>query len=314
MSDRFLQLARTGKTQWWHYLLGVLLSIFFFQIVGGLATVTLIRSYVQNDGDPTTRLLSPEEIGANGIPIEGVAPALVYVFFNIAFIFFLLGIYLAIKQIHKRSFVSLITPARRINWKRIGQGFSVFFVLKVIEILCGYALDPSSYTFNFQPAAFFTFLLVVAIFTPIQTATEELFFRGYLLQGIGHRWGKQAGLIITSILFCFVHLLNAEVQTQESWQSLASIVIYFLMIGVFLGWLTLKDNTLELAIGVHAANNIATFLMVTSPNSSIPSPALFSLDKIEGSFSFLFVTAVILLAFSFTIFRLLRSPSLDSAQ
>lgn len=314
MSNAFIQLAHRGKSRWWRYLLGSIFAIFFFQIVGGFITAVLLKTYVRLDGNPASRMLSPEEIGSNGIPIEGVAPALVYIFFNIAFIFFLIGIDLAVKLFHKRSFLSLITPANRISWRRIGQGFAVFFVLKVVEILCSYALDPARFTFSFQPLAFLIFLAVVFIFTPIQTATEELFFRGYLLQGIGSRFGKWAGVAVTSILFCLVHLLNAEVQTQESWQSLTSIVLYFLMIGAFLGWLTVKDKSLELAIGAHAASNIVTFLMVTSPNSAVPSPALFSMDKVEGSFGLLLITAFLLLTFAFVVFRLLKKPESISVQ
>lgn len=176
MSNTFIQLAHRGKSRWWRYLLGSLLAIFFFQIIGGFITATLLKAYVQFDGNPASRMLSPEEIGPSGIPIEGVAPALVYIFFNIAFIFFLSGIYLAVRLLHKRSFLSLTTPANRISWERVGQGFGVFFLLKVVEIFCGYALDSASYTFNFQPLALLSFLIVVFIFTPIQTATEELFF------------------------------------------------------------------------------------------------------------------------------------------
>lgn len=320
MSNDFIQLAYRGNNQWWRYLLGSLLALFTFQIIGGIATVVLLGSYVQLDGDPSTKMLPPSEIGADGLFVEGVPPSLLYIFFNLAFVFFLLGIYLAVKFFHGRSLGTLITPAKRINWKRVGQGFWVFSILKIIEIIGNYWLAPEDFTLNFQPRAFFSFIGLVILFTPLQTATEELFCRGYLLQGIGSlfgnlfgsRWGKWMGIILPSLLFTCLHLLNPEVQTQKNWQGVASLVMYYFMVGAFLAWLTLKDNTLELALGVHAANNMTTFLLVTSSNSAIPSPAIFSISEIEADFSMLFITALFLFAFAFIIFRVLKRPMLTT--
>ena len=312
MSNDFIQLAHRGKNQWWRYLLGSLLALFTFQIIGGITTVVLLSSYVQLDGDPITRMLPPNEIGANGLFVEGVAPSWLYVFFNVAFVFFLLGIYLAVKFFHKRSFRTLITPEKRINWRRVSQGFWVFFILKIIEIVGNYWLVPEDFTLNFQPRALLGFIGLVILFTPLQTATEELFCRGYLLQGIGSKCGKWLGVILPSLLFTLLHLLNPEVQTQKNWQGVASLVIYYFMVGAFLAWLTLKDKTLELALGVHAANNMATFLLVTSSNSAIPSPALFSISEIEADFSLLFITALFLFVFAFIIFRVLKRPRLTT--
>ncbi|MGB7085337.1 MAG: CPBP family intramembrane glutamic endopeptidase [Phormidesmis sp.] len=310
MSNAFIQLAYRGKNQAWRYLLGSLLTLFTFQIIGSIASFGLLIAYVLSDGNPKTILLEPSEIGPDGLIVDGVSPLMLYVFFNLAFPFFLLGIYLALKWLHGRSLLSLITPAARINWKRIGQGFSVFFVLKVLEILISYWLVPADFTLTFQPSAFLAFLGVVILFTPLQTATEELFCRGYLLQGIGSKLGKWMAIILPSLLFTALHLFNPEVTTQANWQGAVSLLIYYFMIGAFLAWLTVKDKTLELALGAHAANNMATFLLVTSPNTVIPSPAIFSVAEIESDFTLLFFTALFLLTFSLIVFRVLKRPTL----
>jgi len=310
MSNAFIQLAHQGKNRWWRYLLGSLLTLFTFQIVGGIVSVGLLMAYVLSDGNPDTLILDPSQLQPGDLFVGGVAPLALYVFLNLAFPFFLLGIYLALKFFHGRSFLTLITPAKRINWKRIAQGFIVFSILKAIEIFGSYVLAPDDFTFNFDPRTFFAFLGLVVLLTPLQTSTEELFCRGYLLQGIGSKLGKWMGIILPSLLFTLLHLLNPEVATQESWQGVTSLVLYYFMVGAFLAWLTVKDKTLELALGVHAANNMITLLLVTSPNTVIPSPALFSVDEIQANFSVLFVTALFLFAFNFIIFRVLKRPVL----
>ncbi|MGB3300792.1 MAG: CPBP family intramembrane glutamic endopeptidase, partial [Phormidesmis sp.] len=211
-----------------------------------------------------------------------------------------------IKGLHGRSLLSLITPAARLSWKRIGQGFCVFFMLKVIEIGLSYGLSPDDFTLNFQARPFFIFLGWVALLTPLQIAAEELFFRGYLLQGIGSKLGKWMGILLPSVLFMALHGANTEVATQPSAEGVFSILAYYFMVGAFMAWLTVKDKTIELALGLHAANNIATFVLVTSPDSSIPSPAIFSITDTEASVTSLFFTAISLFVFAIIVFKALR--------
>jgi membrane protease YdiL (CAAX protease family) len=43
---------------------------------------------------------------------------------------------------------------------------------------------------------------------------------------------------------------------------------------MFLALITLKDDRLELALGVHAANNLFIVLLVNSQDSALRSPAI----------------------------------------
>lgn len=307
MVNAYIQLAMQGRTQLWRYILGAFFSLFCF-LVGSSVTLFLLFTYIEIDGNPATQVLPPEMVPPGQLPLDNVPPLWMFIVANLSFPFFLLGIYLSLRWLHQRTMQSLITPFASISWRRIWQGFSVFFLIKSVEILISYLLSPTDFTFNFQPASFFIFVPFVLLLTPIQTATEELFFRGYLLQGIGYRFGKWVAVIGTSLLFMLLHTANPEVSTQLNWTGVASLIGYYFMTGVFLSWLTLKDGTLELALGVHAANNIATFLLVTSANSVVPSPALLALDKIEANFSLVLWSAVGFWIFSFIVFRYLRRP------
>ncbi len=310
MTNAFIQIAQQGKNDGWRYFVGSLLILFTFIIPGGLVSYGLLVAYVLIDSNPATQLLPPEAVIPGEPAVVGVDPLTMYVFYNLAFLLFLWGIYLAVRFLHGRSLRSLITPAARISWKRIGQGFSVFFGLKMVEIGVSYALAPDDFTLNFQANTFLFFVGWVLLLTPLQIAAEELFCRGYLLQGIGSKFGKGMGIVLPSLLFMALHGMNPEVTTQAGWEGVFSILGYYFMIGAFLAWLTLKDRTLELALGVHAANNIATFLLVTSPNSVIPSPAVFSVSEIEANFASLFFTAILLLLFVLIVFKGLKKPIL----
>ena len=282
----FIQIALQGKNEGWRYVTGAFVTLFTFTIPGSLA-YSLLASLVDN-------------VDALGL----------FVFSNLSFLFFWLGIYIAVRFLHGRSLHSLITPKPRISKWRIAQGFSVFFILRVIEVAVSYAIAPTDFTLNFEAKTFLLFLGWAILLVPMQTAAEELFCRGYLLQGFGSKLGQWPAIILTALIFSALHSQNLEVSAQDSIESTFSLMSYYFMIGAFLAWLTLKEQTLELALGVHAANNMAAFLLITSPDSSIPAPAIFRIDSAEADVSLLFLNAILLFIFSFIIFRLLKKPTI----
>ncbi len=309
MTHSFIQIAQQGKNEGWRYVIGVFITLFTFIIPGSLAYSLLLAIYMQVDNNPDTQQLSPEAFTDTASLVEAVGALALFVCSNLSFLFFWLGIYLAIRFLHGRSLHSLITPKPRISKRRIVQGFSVFFTLRVIEIAISYAIAPTDFTLNFEAKTFLLFLGWAILLVPIQTAAEELFCRGYLLQGFGSKLGKWPAIALTAFIFSALHSQNLEVSAQDSLESTLSLMGYYFMIGAFLAWLTLKEQTLELALGVHAANNMAAFLLVTSPDSSIPAPAIFSIASVEADVSLVFFNAALLFTFSLIIFRLLKKPA-----
>ena len=90
-------------------------------------------------------------------------------------------------------------------------------------------MAPEEYVFNFKWRTFLPLLFLGTLLIPIQTSTEELLFRGYLLQGFGvlfkNRW---LPLILTSVLFVGLHYANPEVD-----QFGLGIMFYYIGTGFF---------------------------------------------------------------------------------
>jgi len=106
------------------------------------------------------------------------------------------------------------------------------------------------------PASSFPWmLLVVLTTTPLQSAAEEYFFRGYLSQAIAGwigrpRAGAVVAAVVTATLFSLAHA-PADFQT----------FLYRFAIGLALSaavWLT---GGLEASIALHAVNNVVIFLL-----------------------------------------------------
>ena len=102
--NTYLDLARQGKNDWWRFILASCLILFLWQGLGALPSVFLLI-WVLVDGNPQTGISSTGQF-------VGVDPILSFVAPLLASVFFLAGIFLAIRFIHQRPFRTLITPAR----------------------------------------------------------------------------------------------------------------------------------------------------------------------------------------------------------
>ena len=271
----YLDMARQGHGSVWRYILGAFTILFTWLILGGFATSILLIGFGIFQGVPIENLvelvLDPSLLGY--IPY--------YLVVNVGFLFFLFGIWLTVRLIHGRPLRSLVTWRRSINWRRVGVGFVVWALLLGIGTLVEYLVSPESFTITFNASIFIPFAILAVLITPLQTTAEELFFRGYLVQAgslISRNWIFLA--IWSGVLFAMPHFLNPEV-ASNTWAMMMS---YFVL-GAFLAWISLKDGTIELAIGVHAANNLMAGLLVTFPESVLPSPAILTTTHFDPVYS-----------------------------
>lgn len=258
----------TGKNEWWMYLCGFFAALFgyaFYQYITYLPLVAFAR----NNGatisqENISQLYNPDFIGMDH--------NLMIVFFGGMFIFMLLFLWLALKFIHQKTLTSIITGFEKIRWSRYFFAFAVWGCLIVTSTLVSYFTSPGDLEIRFNAGKFSVLLITVIIFLPIQTATEELVFRSYLLQGLGMAFKNAIiPLILTSVLFGLMHATNPEIKAH----GLLIMMPYYIFFGAFLGMLILLDEGAELAMGIHCANNLVSSLLVTSKNSVLQTDAIF---------------------------------------
>lgn len=249
----FIQKGFIGKNDTWRYLLTIILVFLGIQIAG---IPLLIAAFFQVDGD-----LEKFQEGANSAFMEIGMNSSLYLFLMIfTFMVGVLILYLCVKYLHKKKFVAIVTSRKKIDWNRVFYAFILWGSISVISIIVGMYLTPEDYIWNFKPVPFFTLLAVSFLFLPFQTSFEELVFRGYLMQGFGtlvkNRWFP---LIATSVIFGLMHGMNPEVE-----QLGYEVMIFYIGTGLLYGITTLMDEGTELALGLHASNNIIAAFLVTT--------------------------------------------------
>ena len=273
--NTYLDLARQGKKDWWRFVLAVGLILFLWQIIGSLPSVLMVI-WVLADGDPQTGVSPTGQF-------VGVDPNLNFVLLMLASLFFMVGIFLAVRFIHRRPFRTLITPTRSIAWGRFFQGFGVWFVLSTLMSIVEAFLYPGRYGWTLNLQRYIPFIFLALILLPIQTSAEELFFRGYILQGVGLRLRNIWILsTISGFLFMVPHFLNPEARLNYPLMGL-----YYFSIGAAMAYISLRDGRLELALGLHAANNLFSALFVNYTVTVMPTPSLFTVNVLDVVYSVL---------------------------
>ncbi len=292
----FLQLYNRGKNDLWRYILSIILVLIAFLILGQLPlTFKLIQANIeQNDG--ILNLAQLEQM-AEKLDFETLGMSLNYgvILVLLPFLFGFITLWLCVKFMHKRSFKTLITTETSINWSKIFFAFFLWMGITTVMELIAYQINPGNYTYNFDSSQFWMLLFIAFTLLIIQTSFEELFMRGYLMQSIAaiapFAW---IPLLITSLIFGGMHLMNPEVGKF----GFGIMMTYYIGTGLFLGIITLMDDSLELALGVHAATNIFGAVFVTFNSSALQTPALFKLTEVNiGLMLTMFIIGALLFFF-----------------
>jgi len=282
----FLELARRGKNAWWRYLLSALLMLFLLLAGSLAAAVALLVGQLFTSG------FFPKSI-AGGNPMDRFDPLLLVTVTLLSFLPLLAGLLLSVRFIHGRSITSLITPLARVDWKRIAIGCLVFGVLVGLADFVEALLHPGRYQLTFAPIESLKFLPVVLVLVPIQAATEELLFRGYLMQSLGlltrRTW---VPVLASSLLFMLLHFSNPEAQVD----TVLALAGYGVA-GLLFALVAIKDNQLELAIGMHIANN-AFVLLVNSTVSALPVKPVFTVTAIDAAYNLVSLVLIGLLFYA----------------
>lgn len=257
MDKEFIYLTEEGLCSNKSFIKGTLIIFFvWFTLIGGIASY--LFKYA-----PQTRLvvkcLDAIHISETGLLVN-------YVSENIAFIFFFYGVYRIVTKYHHRKFFSIITTKSKINFKRMFIGFSIFFVFISLQSLIEYFIWPGVFSVSFDIKKFIIILTIGLILTPIQTTAEELFFRGYILQWMGLKIkNKYVILLLSGLIFMVGHFGNPEFTNY----NVVLMAADYFCFGVLATLLTMKTNSIEVPIGMHAANNLFSLLIISYKDAAL---------------------------------------------
>ncbi|MEL6537131.1 MAG: CPBP family glutamic-type intramembrane protease, partial [Bacteroidota bacterium] len=82
-----------------------------------------------------------------------------------------------------------------------------------------------------------------------------------------NRW---VAFALVTVAFGLMHSSNPEMH-EGFWQVMPA----YLMMSALFGWITLRDQGLELALGLHLGNNLLVALVMSTSDGALNTPSLF---------------------------------------
>jgi membrane protease YdiL (CAAX protease family) len=295
----YLEKAFHGKNNVWRYLLVLFILIVVSMVTGQLPLLAVIVIKVFQ-GMPL------EDLDAFRTSIDfsylDLHPAAGLILICLPFAITLGVLVLLYREIHGKKIKDLFTASSSFRWKRVLLGGGLWFALAVLTEIAGFILDPENYSFTFRPRLFFPTLLAALVFLPLQTSMEEAVFRGYLSQALTlltkRRW---AAVLLVALIFSALHIPNPEIRNY----GLGWMLPHYLIIALLLGVVTVMDGGLELALGIHAVNNIYGVAVVNVKGTALQMPALFTSEEFDPRFTGLF-TLVFAVLFCLALKKICR--------
>ena len=91
-------------------------------------------------------------------------------------------------------------------------------------------------------------LFFLIVFQPIG---EEIFFRGFLLEKIDKLAGEKMAILITALLFGWVHISYGKLYPM----------LMPILLGILFGFIVIRTKNLFSSITAHIAFNVTVFIM-----------------------------------------------------
>jgi uncharacterized protein len=288
--------ALQAKNDWWRYFVTilVLLATQFIGTIPFYIILSLKSNQGVNEISELQKSLNFELIGLSqntGLLVL-LIPSVISV----------IVLWIMMVKLHKHQPGKIFSSDGKFRWNRLLIGSSIWLAFSILAELISSRINPGNYEFHFDAARFFPLVIICLILIPFQAGFEELLFRSYLMQGIGilTRY-RIIALLITSAGFGLMHSLNPEVNEF----GFLNAMLFYMGFGLLAGLIVIFDNGIELAVGIHAVNNIFGCLFVTYESSVLKTSALWKIKTLDISLMNIgFVTmAIIFLSLMAIIFK-----------
>jgi len=228
------------RSEVWRIVVGLVVALF----LGFVGLQVLVIGVIANLGlaGGTTAALEM----AQGATPQGVVVLL------FSYVAVLAGLAISLRVFMRRDLRSLIGPAGG-DFLRVALPLTGLWV-----VLMPLSLSDEAVQANLALDTWLRWLPFALVGLFIQTATEELIFRGYLQQHLAARFASRwVWMVLPSVLFGLSHYSGAQ------YGALAWVVVLWTAVfGLAAADLTARTGNLGAAIALHFANNVAAVLLI----------------------------------------------------
>jgi membrane protease YdiL (CAAX protease family) len=220
-----------------------------------------------------------------------------------------LGVWVATRAVHKEPFGNVLGWAGKVSRSDFAKAFAVIVITSALSEILIYLIRPDLVRSSIPLSEWLIYLLPVAFLCFVQTAGEELLFRGYLLRNLANRFRSPwVWALIPGLIFTCMHL-SPGMRVSEA----AMVLISIGSLTVLLTVLVYATGNLGAAFGVHMANNFLSFVLISHQSGfsrfslfnglAIDSPAI-----TDAEMTLIVLTALVCVGLSCVLLLHRRSP------
>lgn len=265
-----LESSFAGKNAIWRYAIMLLAVLAAANTVG---SIPLIISMLNNPSAISELSVNPNDLSPLGLDLN-----VGLIFMLIPYAIGLAAFVLLIKPLNDKTLMTVVNGSKSFRWRKFFISACVWIVLSAIYLFVNMKLDPGNFSLNNTSVTLIPLFFISVLLIPFQVGYEEVIYRGYLLQGFA--WivrNRMFPLIMTSVIFGLRHGLNPEVKEFGFWTMIPQYILFGLIFGI----ITILDDGIESAMGIHAANNAFLCIMLTNESSVLQTPAIWEQHNIH---------------------------------
>lgn len=169
------------------------------------------------------------------------------------------GLWIALRYVHHRSLRSVIAPTGKVHWKNYTRAMlfiGIYAGLTSLPVLLN-----AEFTQQLTLRQWLPWLAPALLLIFLQTATEELVFRGYLMQQLAARFrSRWVWWLLPALLFGALHY-NPLFYGENAWLVIGAAILS----GLIFGDITARTGDLSISLGMHFANNLTVILLLGVP-------------------------------------------------
>lgn len=169
-----------------------------------------------------------------------------------------IGVWIAMRFVLREPVSNLLGAKSKLAVGDFWRGFIAVVLTSILSEVLIYLAWPEMARGSISVGQWLIYLIPVALLCFIQTSSEEVLFRGYLLRGLANRFRSPwIWAFVPGLLFVFSHLQSLQ---------LNDVLLLIFTIGAITVALTAVvyvTGNLGAAFGVHMGNNLFAFLLVS---------------------------------------------------
>lgn len=263
----WLHNTQTGNSKWWSWWVGLIVILIFYVILGSIPLVIgAVMGLVVLDE-------SGSMLGGDANPVQ-------FALVMISPIMLFVGVWVAQRLVHRRTLTEL-TSTTKFRWPLVWQSMAIWLGMGILFTVVESLIYPGRYTWTFDFGAWIMIAPLVLLLIPIQASGEELMFRGYLMQAVARLWAQPVFLVLLSgVAFMAPHLANPEMGSALGGEI--PMALNYFLVGVGTAVLSLRDNGIERAIGMHVVNNLYAGIVVGYEGSVLGTPTIIQTNVIDA--------------------------------